>query len=44
MPAPPRSNVDALKRDLEHLGAWGLPFIILWSCGEVTRRGGQGSQ
>lgn len=27
------SNVDALKRDLEHLGAWGLPFIILWSCG-----------
>ncbi|KAL4433829.1 hypothetical protein ABPG75_000270 [Micractinium tetrahymenae] len=27
------SNVDALKRDLAHLGAWGLPFILLWSSG-----------
>ena len=23
----------ALKRDLTDLGAWGLPFILLWSAG-----------
>lgn len=35
-----RSNVDALKRDLAHLDAWGLPFILLWSCGEAPLQGG----
>lgn len=30
---PACSNVAALKRDLTDLGAWGLPFILLWSAG-----------